>query len=91
MRRTKLQGDDLLSFPSDQASGYWKLSLVGEDGTEVKGSYTIREFDGETLTLAFVDHQPLGPASQWAQSARPGSTMRAFGPVEKKLADPDAD
>ena len=64
MRRIKLHGDDLSSFPLDQASGYVKLSLVDEDGREVKRSYTIREFDGETLTFDFVYHQPLGPASR---------------------------
>lgn len=91
MRRIKLRGDDLSSLPLDQAGGYVKLSLVDENGREVKRSYTIREFDSETLTLDFVHHQPLGPASRWAQIARPGSIIRAYGPGKKKLADPDAD
>lgn len=91
MRRIKFKGDDLSSFPRDQESGYLKLSFEDEDEREVKRSYTIRAFDGEILSLDFVDHQPLGPASRWAQSARPGSTLRAFGPGEKKLADPEAD
>ena len=91
MRRIKLQGEDLSSFPRDQASGYVKLSLEDENGRRVKRSYTIREFDGDTLTLDFADHQPLGPASRWAQSALPGSVIRVFGPGEKKLADPNAD
>ncbi len=68
-----------------------KLFLVDADGREVKRSYTIREFDSETLTLDFVHHQPLRPASRWAQIARPGSIIRAYGPGKKKLADPDAD
>ena len=89
MRRIKFKGDDLSLFPRDQAGGYLKLSF--EDEREVKRSYTIRAFDGEILTLDFVDHQPLGPASSWAQNARPGSILRAFGPGEKKLADPEAD
>ena len=91
MRRIKFKGDDLSLFPRNQASGYLKLSFEDEDGREVKRAYTIRAFDGETLTLDFVDHQPLGPASRWAQSAGVGSILRAFGPGEKKLADPEAD
>jgi len=93
MRRIKFKGDDLSLFPRNQASAYLKLSFEDEDkdGREVKRAYTIRAFDGETLTIDFVDHQPLGPASRWAQSARVGSILRAFGPGEKKLADPEAD
>ena len=91
MRRIKLQGEDLSSFPRDQASSYVKLSLEVEDRRRVRRSYTIREFDGDTVTLDFVDHQPLGPGSRWARSALPASVIRVFGPGKKKLADPNAD
>ncbi len=91
MRRIKFKDDDLSLFPHNQASGYPKLSFEDEDGTEVKRAYTIRAFNGETLALDFFDHQPLGPASGWAQSARVGSILRAFVPGEKKLAYPEAD
>ena len=91
MRRVALGGSDLSSFPKDQASGYVKVSLQDENRKEVRRSYTIRSFDGVTLTLDFVDHGPLGPGSQWAGSALVGSTVRIFGPGEKKLADSRAD
>ena len=94
MRRIRLHGESLRDFPDDQESGYVKLVL--QDGNSEKPllrSYTIRAFDRERceLTLDFVDHGDTGPASAWANQAKPGESVVIRGPGEKKLADPTAD
>ena len=92
MVRIILAGSELYDFPEGQESGYVKLLLPTEYKT-LKRSYTIRAFDAEAqeLTLDFVVHGDLGPASAWASNARPGDSIEIDGPGPNKLLEPSAD
>lgn len=57
-------------------------------------TYTVRKFEPEEkrLTVDFVLHKGSeGPASRWAQIARPGDEVVIVGPGPVKLADTSAD
>lgn len=77
-----------LFFP-DPETGQIHLPRVGEDGTPVRDpdapvlarDYTPRHFDTDKgeLTLDFAVHE-AGPATGWAQSAKPSDTLGIGGP-----------
>ena len=93
MRRIKLHGESLKAFPTGQETGYVKVDFSKHKNTKIMRSYTIRAFDPERrlLTLDFVDHGDLGPASRWARQAKKGASIRIFGPGATKILDPHAD
>ena len=107
MQRITLQGDDLADFPDDIASGYIKLLLtdtgaamtttqVDEPGASraVMRTYSIRHYhpDAGTITVDFVLHRTNpGPASSWAQQAKPGDTLFIKGPGTVKPLNHQAD
>lgn len=56
-------------------------------------TYTVRAFRQEALELDIdlVAHATGGPASNWAQNARPGSFLGFFGPSQPKITGFHAD
>jgi NADPH-dependent ferric siderophore reductase len=70
------------------------FALDGPDGkVHAVRTYTVRAFRPETLELDidFVAHGDHGPATRWAQAARPGSFLGFFGPSQAKITDYHAD
>ena len=53
----------------------------------------MREFNPESneLTLDFVDHGDLGPASRWAQNTKKGDPTSIFVPGSTRPVDATAD
>jgi len=97
MLRLTLGGKELEGFPADSNSAYIKLKMTSpppdSDERPMIRTYTVRDFDADKLELDvdFVMHADQGPASDWAQSARPGDEMVILGPGPKKLVDYSAD
>jgi NADPH-dependent ferric siderophore reductase len=56
-------------------------------------TYTVRAYRADSLELDidFVAHGDNGPATRWAQSAKPGSFLGFFGPSQKKIKEFYAD
>lgn len=95
MRRIVLHGAELADFPTGQEGGYVKLVFepTEENGKPTLRSYTVRAFDAaaQVLTLDFVDHGDNGPASAWANRAKPGDAITIRGPGDPKVAPHEAD
>lgn len=97
MLRLTLGGPELASFPVDSNSAYIKLKMTSPppDSNEraMIRTYTVRDFHADHLELDvdFVMHADQGPASDWAQAAKPGDEMVILGPGPKKLVDYTAD
>jgi len=56
-------------------------------------TYTVRAYRPESaeLDIDFVAHGEEGPATRWAQAAKPGSFLGFFGPSQKKIKEFYAD
>ena len=93
MRRIKLYGECLNEFPTDYEIGYVKVNFSKNAAEKVLRSYTVRKFDAErnVLTLDFVDHGDLGPASRWAQKTKEGDPISILGPGSSRSVDATAD
>jgi len=96
MLRVTLGGDELAGFPADAGGAYIKLRLLepeDDDGKPLLRTYTVRRFDAATRTMEvdFVVHESDGPAMRWAETCRPGDTLRISGPGPNKLVDFSAD
>ncbi|MEM8796601.1 MAG: siderophore-interacting protein [Pseudomonadota bacterium] len=88
MIRVTLTGERLVDFPTGREGGNCKI-FVPDEGETVddfgrrlaekqkvtKRTYTVRAFRKESLELDidFVAHGDDGPASRWANKAKPGS------------------
>jgi NADPH-dependent ferric siderophore reductase len=80
-------GGDLEGFTSlgfdDHVKLFFATGAVGADGEPetVSRDYTPRRYDAaaQTLDIEFVIHD-AGPATRWAEQARPGDTLRIGGP-----------
>ncbi|MBN1530381.1 MAG: siderophore-interacting protein [Thermoleophilaceae bacterium] len=66
-------------FPEGTPAAHWR-------------NYTVRSFAPEraTLDVDFFLHGPLGHASAWAETARPGATVGFAGPRVHWEPDPEA-
>lgn len=61
---------------------YAAYNEIPEDERPWMRSYTIRQHDPATNTIAFdfVLHKDAGPATRWALEAKPGDVLGVFGP-----------
>lgn len=92
MLRVTLGGSELIDFPDDQESAYVKLVFPQTGATQpLLRTYTISRQRGDEIDIDFALHSAGGPASMWAQSARPGDRILIAGPGPKKLINHDAD
>lgn len=96
VQRILLQSQDFKNFPKTQPGAYIKL-MFNHDGSAFTGSgkpsmmrtYTVRQLDIHkgVMTIDFALHggaEKSGPASDWAQSARPGDRICLAGPGSVK-------
>jgi NADPH-dependent ferric siderophore reductase len=91
MVRIVFGGDGLAGFGAGEFTDHYvKLQLSDGDRTRVR-TYTVREWDGERLTIDFVVHGDVGVAGPWALAARPGDTLALLGPGGAYAPSPDAD
>ncbi|WP_067582681.1 siderophore-interacting protein [Endozoicomonas ascidiicola] len=108
MQRLVLSGESLSRFPASCESGYIKLLFMPDgapvtdticlkslSGKPVMRTYTIRQFNAETLemTVDFVLHGHdghSGPAANWAEHCKAGDTICIAGPGDIKLINQDA-
>ena len=82
MIRITLDGPELEGFASLGADDHIKLFFPGPEADKPQmRDYTPRRHDAEagTLTLDFAIHD-AGPATDWAERAAPGDTLRIGGP-----------
>lgn len=86
MQRIVLGGDDLTGFASPAPDDHVKLFFPDGDAPAVMRDYTPRRFDAarNELTIDFVLHQ-AGPATEWAQAAKPGDALTVGGPRGSRL------
>jgi len=106
MIRVTLTSPELADIPADCAGGHCKILLpepgqtklefaraVADGPRPVTRTYTVRHARpgaGE-IDVDFVAHGAEGPASAWAEAARPGSFCGFAGPGAPKLTEFDAD
>ncbi|WP_299196974.1 siderophore-interacting protein [uncultured Amphritea sp.] len=94
MRRITVYGEGIAQYPENAAGNYIKLVFPQEDEQKpCLRTYTISQIDYEqcTMELDFVIHTDGGPASVWADSARPGDTIQIGGPGPGKPISLPAD
>jgi NADPH-dependent ferric siderophore reductase len=87
MIRVVFGGADLDGFGAGAFTDHYvKLRIAERTRT-----YTVRDWDGERLTVDFVVHGDTGVAGPWAAAARPGDELELRGPGGAYSPDPDAD
>jgi NADPH-dependent ferric siderophore reductase len=87
MIRVVLGGAGLRGFGAGEFTDHYvKLRIAERTRT-----YTVRDWDGERLTIDFVVHGDEGVAGPWAAAARPGDELELRGPGGAYTPDPDAD
>ncbi|MEM9524037.1 MAG: siderophore-interacting protein [Pseudomonadota bacterium] len=106
MIRVTLTAPELAHLPTDCAGGHCKIMLpeTGQsavdfarqltDGPRPRTrTYTVRHARPEVceLVIDFVAHGDKGPASAWAERAKPGDFIGFAGPGAPKLTQFDAD
>jgi len=78
-------GGDLAGFASlgfdDHIKLFFPVEATGAEPQVLSRDYTPRRFDpaADTLEIEFVLHD-AGPATRWAQNARPGQQLEIGGP-----------
>src|SRR3954465_11941916 len=87
MIRIVFGGEDLAGFGAGEFTDHYVKLRIGERTR----TYTVREWDGERLTIDFVVHGDDGVAGPWAAAAQPGDTLELRGPGGAYAPDPDAD
>jgi NADPH-dependent ferric siderophore reductase len=93
MLRIVFGGEGLAGFPAGEFTDHYvKLQFPSGEGERPRvRTYTVREWDGERLTIDFVVHGDEGVAGPWALSARPGDTLELMGPGGAYAPDASAD
>ena len=87
MIRIVFGGEDLAGFGAGEFTDHYVKLRIGERTR----TYTVREWDGERLTIDFVVHGASGLAGPWAAAAKPGDTLELRGPGGAYTPDPAAD
>ena len=87
MIRIVFGGKGLAGFGAGEFTDHYVKLRIGERTR----TYTVREWDGERLTIDFVVHGDEGVAGPWAAAAKPGDTLELRGPGGAYTPDPDAD
>jgi NADPH-dependent ferric siderophore reductase len=87
MIRIVFGGEDLAGFGAGEFTDHYVKLRIGERTR----TYSVREWDGERLTIDFVVHGDTGVAGPWAAAAKPGDTLELRGPGGAYTPDPDAD
>jgi NADPH-dependent ferric siderophore reductase len=87
MIRIVFGGEGLAGFGAGEFTDHYVKLRIGERTR----TYTVREWDGERLTIDFVVHGDTGVAGPWAAAAKPGDTLELRGPGGAYAPDPDAD
>ena len=87
MIRIVFGGEDLVGFGAGEFTDHYVKLRIGERTR----TYTVRDWDGERLTIDFVVHGDEGVAGPWAAAAQPGDTLELRGPGGAYTPDPAAD
>lgn len=87
MIRIVFRGEGLAGFAAGEFTDHYVKLRIGERTR----TYTVREWDGERLTIDFVVHGDEGVAGPWAAAAQPGDTLELRGPGGAYTPDPAAD
>ena len=87
MIRVVFGGEGLAGFGAGEFTDHYVKLRIGERTR----TYTVREWDGERLTIDFVVHGDEGVAGPWAAAAQPGDTLQLQGPGGAYAPDPEAD
>jgi NADPH-dependent ferric siderophore reductase len=93
MVRVVFGGDELADFGAGEFTDHYvklRITPPGESEPRTR-TYTVRDWDGERLTIDFVVHGDEGVAGPWAAAARPGDELLLLGPGGAYTPDPDAD
>ena len=106
MIRVIFAGPELQDFPTGREGGNCKLMIPEAEETlekfgarlvdgpaPVRRTYTVRSFDDakKELAIDFVAHGDEGPASGWAERAKPGAFLGFAGPSGPKVTYFEAD
>ncbi len=93
MVRIVFSGDELHDFGAGAFTDHYvklRITPPGESEPRTR-TYTVRDWDGERLTIDFVVHGAEGVAGPWAAAAEPGDELLLLGPGGAYTPDPDAD
>ena len=92
MIRIVLGGEELAGLGAGAFTDHYvKLRIAPPGASEPRTrTYTVREWDGERLTIDFVVHGHSGVAGPWAASAQPGDELLLLGPGGAYAPDPAA-
>jgi NADPH-dependent ferric siderophore reductase len=93
MVRIVFGGEELAGFGAGEFTDHYvklRITPPGESEPRTR-TYTVRDWDGERLTIDFVVHGDDGVAGPWAASARPGDELLLLGPGGAYTPDPEAD
>src|SRR4051794_12724261 len=92
MVRVVFGGEAFAGFAAGEFTDHYvKLRLPDREGVTRTRTYTVRDWDGERLTVDFVVHGDTGVAGPWAANARPGDEIELGGPGGAYTPDADAD
>jgi ATP-binding cassette subfamily B protein IrtA len=90
-RRIRFTSPTLLDELELRPAAWIRLWVPDEAGREHQRGYTVLDADPDTgeLSIEFVLHEPVGPASAWAGRAEPGQQLRAAVYGATRFAPPD--
>jgi NADPH-dependent ferric siderophore reductase len=92
MLRVHFTSPELHDFHSPSHDDHIKLFFEGDGDRPEMRDYTPRRFDvaAGTLAIDFALHE-AGPATQWAEVAKPGDTLQIGGPRGSTVVPDDFD